>query len=61
MSDPEFTEISDEARTRLWPQSESRPDKAWTHRLCHLVVTNRAAHLFGVHRCPQIGRRSDHV
>ena len=61
MSDPEFTEISDESRTRLWPESESRPDKAWTHRLCGLVVTKRAEHLRGAFRCPEIGRRSDHV
>ena len=58
MSDPAFTEISDEARTRLWPESESRPDKAWTHHLCRLIVTNRAAHL---DRCPQISRKSNHV
>ena len=61
MPDNEFTEISDESRAKLWPEPESRPDKAWEHRLCRLIVTNRAAHLGGTYRCPEIDKGKDRI
>jgi len=45
-----YKAVSDETRERLWPEPETRPEIAWIHSHCQLIVTNRADH------DPRIGR-----
>lgn len=45
-----YTPLPVESLERLWPVPDDRPEEAWTHADCGLVVTNRADH------DPQVGK-----
>jgi hypothetical protein len=43
MSD-RYALVGNDTLERLWPESETRPERAWVHADCGLIVTNRVDH-----------------